>query len=71
MLGLPSRATARLARERWPPLRLADDVVGMVTEVDRLDAPGDLGPVDTEHAAKKARFSVTLRSSYTLAAWVT
>ena len=71
MLGLPSRATARLARDRCPPLSWAttSSAWSPRSTVSMQRATSDLSTPSTR--AKNARFSVTLRSSYTLGAWVT
>ena len=50
----------------------ADDLVAVVGEVDRVDDPVDLGRGRRRAPGRRsARFSATVRSSYTLAAWVT
>ena len=47
-------------------------LVGSVAEGDELDARVAPGAAATPRtAAKKRRFSVTVRSSYTLGCWVT
>ena len=52
-VGLPSSATARLARERWPPAEPADHLVGVAAEVDGVDAPVDLVAADAEHPGEE------------------
>ena len=70
-VGLLSSATARLTRDRWPPESRPTTWSRVAGEVDGGEAPLDLGAADAEHRAKNRRFSATVRSSYTLAAWVT
>ena len=53
--GLSSSATARLARERWPPLSRLDRRAGVGAEVDRVDRLVHLGVRAAEHAGEEAQ----------------
>ena len=71
-VGLVEQGDGEAGPGALPAAELADDLVGVAGEVDGLDAPGRPRSSPTPSTrAKKRRFSVTVRSSYTLAAWVT
>ena len=55
-------------RERWPPREPADHLVGVLDQVDRLDGScvDPLGARRRAPGRRSARFSATVRSSYTL-----
>ena len=69
--GLPSSATARLTRLRWPPeSRATTWSRWLARSTDPIASSTDAGSTPSTRA-KNLRFSATVRSSYTLAAWVT